>query len=293
MCRVLLEFGADPEAVDRDGNTPLIQVINSPTKEGTRSRQKCLLANATSKPQVRQLLEGGLYDQAAEVSRLLVVNYGSNVNAFNHQDRSLLSYSVTHFDKSIELTRFLINAGAAVSRANLSPNASTLDIIEKERISSAFVWFVRSLMARDGVNDLEGAHETLCILGATMSENPQAMKQHVQRTMMQLGKSRTVNGPLFRHVHAHMVTYWTRPHDLRLQAVKTVRKSMGPKRLANGLSVSRLGLPKKLQDYVDFKHFPESVSNIIKPASFSSQSTENFDYAIRKAINTYQVKSTE
>jgi len=216
------------------------------------------------------------------------VNYGSNVNAFNHQDRSLLSYSVTHFDKSIELTRFLINAGATVSQENLSPNASALDIIEKERISSAYVWFIRSLMARDGINDLEGGHATLRILSLAMSDNPQKMKQHVQRTMMQLGKSRTVNGPLFKQIHAHMITYWVRPHDLRLQAIKTVRKSMGPKRLANVVSVSRLGLPKKLQEFVNFKQFPDTVSNI-KPPSFSSQST---DYAMKKAINTYQVKST-
>jgi len=242
---------------------------------------------------VRQLLDEGLYDQAVEVSRVLVVHYGSNVNAFNHRDRSLLSYSVAHFDKSVELTRFLINAGAAVSRTTLPPDASPVDVVEQERTSSAFAWFVRSLVARDGVSDLEGAHETLRLLGAAMSENPRTMRLHVQRTLMQLGKSRTVNGPLFRRLHAHLVTYWTSPHDLRLQAVKTVRKSMGPKRLANGVSVSRLGLPKKLQDYVDFKHFPDSVSNI-KPSSFSSQqSTENFDYAIRKAINTYQVKSKE
>jgi len=178
------------------------------------------------------------------------------VNIFNHQNRSILSFSVIHLDKSFELTRFLINSGATLIQKIYPPNASTIDKIESERISSAFGWFVRSLMAHNVDRELSGAYDTLCLLTVTMSQKPQKMKQHVQRTMMQLGKSKIVNGPLFRILYSHMVTYWARPQELRLLAIKMVRKSMGPKRLANGASIKKLGLPGKLQNFVSFKNFP-------------------------------------
>jgi len=43
MCRVLLEFGADPEAVDRDGNTPLVQVnlVFHPSEESPYLYYNC------------------------------------------------------------------------------------------------------------------------------------------------------------------------------------------------------------------------------------------------------------
>ena len=76
-----------------------------------------------------------------------------------------------------------------------------------------------------------------------------------------------------------MIPYWARPQDLRYICLKSIRKSLGPKRLSSGGATSKLSLPKKLQHYVELREVPakleltssSSVAVTIPAASFSSQ----------------------
>ena len=259
MCKVLLDAGASSETRDHEGNTPLLQL--------------------------RSLLEAGLYQECEDIAKILINQHGSNVNAINSKDRTLLSYSVSQADKSISLTRFLLNCGAQVWPDVALTSPSTIDALAREKDLSSFTWFLRSLMRNEHVT-LDGAEETLYLLCTVMGEQPVKMKQHVHRTMMQLGKSRSLNGPLFRRIHSVMIPYWARPHDLRYICLRSIRKSLGPKRLSNEHATSRLSLPKKLQHYVELKDVPArsdlSSSFNTSPTSFSSQ-------ALAKATSrTYQ-----
>jgi hypothetical protein len=51
--------------------------------------------------------------QAEELARILL-DAGSRPDDSNAEGRTLLAYSVTHMDESIQLSRLLINAGASV-----------------------------------------------------------------------------------------------------------------------------------------------------------------------------------
>ena len=253
MCKVLLEFGADVEAKDNDGNTPLLQLGS--------------------------LLENGLFPESEAIAKILITDHGCDVNAINSRDRTILSYSVTYGDRSIALTRLLLNSGAKVwPDVTVASQCNTIDVLAREKDLSAFTWFLRSLMRRENVT-LEDADETLYLLCTIMGEQPSRMRQHVHRTMMQLGKSRSLNGPLFRKIHSIMIPYWARPQDLRYICLKSIRKSLGPKRLSSGGATSKLSLPKKLQHYVELREVPakleltssSSVAVTIPAASFSSQ----------------------
>ena len=254
VTKVLLTSGADPSATDADGNTPLLQL--------------------------RSLLDAELFSEAAEVAGILINESGCDVNAINACDRTILSYSVAHADSSIALTRLLLNSGAqvwpdvAAQTAASQQSSSTIDALAREKDLSAFTWFLRALMRREHVT-LDDAEETLYLLCIVMGEQPSRMRQHVHRTMMQLGRSRSLNGPLFRKIHSAMIPYWARPQELRYICLKSIRKSLGPKRLSSGGATSRLSLPKKLQHYVELRDVPSRIdldptSSITSPSSFST-----------------------
>ena len=251
IAKVLLVSGADPSATDADGNSPLLQL--------------------------RSLLDAELFSEAAEVAEILINEYGCDVNAINSCDRTILSYSVAHADSSVALTRLLLNSGAQVwpdVTPTSSQSGSTIDALAREKDLSAFTWFLRALMRREHVT-LDDAEETLYLLCIVMGEQPARMRQHVHRTMMQLGRSRSLNGPLFRKIHSAMIPYWARPQELRYICLKSIRKSLGPKRLSSGGATSRLSLPKKLQHYVELRDVPSRIdldpsSSITSPSSFSN-----------------------
>jgi hypothetical protein len=267
MCKVLLESGANVDARDHDGNTPLLQI--------------------------RYLLEAELFQESEAVANILINEHGSNVNAINSKDRTLLSFSVTHADRSIALTRLLLNCGAQVWPDVAKSSHSTIDALVREKDLSAFTWFLRSLMRRDQAT-LDGAEETLYLLCVIMGDQPTKMRQHVHRTMMQLGKSRSLNGPLFRRIHAEMIPYWARPQDLRYICLKSIRKSLGPKRLSNESSTSRLSLPKKLQHYVELREVPAGIDlsssssvAVTKPPSFSSRQPTEVQRSFQGSYQAY------
>lgn len=61
----------------------------------------------------RKLLEEKQFDKAVELVKILL-DEGADVNVINHENRTLLSYSISCMDDSIRLTTLLLNYGADV-----------------------------------------------------------------------------------------------------------------------------------------------------------------------------------
>ncbi|KAK7598225.1 hypothetical protein V9T40_006460 [Parthenolecanium corni] len=61
----------------------------------------------------RKLLEEKQFDKAVELVKILL-DEGADVNVINHENRTLLSYSISCMDDSIQLTTLLLNYGADV-----------------------------------------------------------------------------------------------------------------------------------------------------------------------------------
>lgn len=225
VTRKLLETGStDPQAEDSLGNTPLLQI--------------------------QHLLCRQLFTEAFEIASFMILessmSSGIKVNHVNVANRTLLTYSVVHGDACAPLTRLLLNFGAKVwpFKAVDIGDTHIIDKLYQEREQSSFTWFLRSLMERGCL--LNDANETLYLLGTSMGEEPARMRRHVTRTMLQLGKGVLANGPLFLQLKGSLMPFWCKPQELRYQCLKSIRRSLGPKRLSLG-GVNRLPLPKKLQ----------------------------------------------
>lgn len=162
-----------------------------------------------------------------------VVNY---VDLLDAKGRSLLSYAVEA--NCLALTRLLINLGAKTFSDQLGHQ-------------SALAWFLRAQMRKMGDEPLD--EEIFYVLATQMMEEAGGhglkFKAILDRNMMALGSSPEAHGPLFRRIRGLASPYWLQPPQLRLLAVKSIRRSMGPKRLSNK-EVTRLKVPRKLQRFV-------------------------------------------
>lgn len=151
----------------------------------------------------------------------------------DNKGRSLLTYAVEAGDRALALTRMLVNLGA-------DPEAS-------------FAWYLRSQMSKSELED-DLDEDTLYVLSTAVMEKAgggQGLKAMVDRTMVALGTSKQVHGPLFRKIRGLLAHNWLRPPQLRSLAVKSLRRSLGPKRLSKGHAVmSRLKVPRKLQRFI-------------------------------------------
>ena len=78
---------------------------------------------------------------------------------------------------------------------------------------------------------------------------PARLKAVIDRSMVALGSSPEAHGPIFRRIRGLTAHYWLRPPQLRSIAVKSIRRSLGPKRLSKEV-MSRLKVPRKLQRFV-------------------------------------------
>ncbi|XP_069683736.1 uncharacterized protein [Periplaneta americana] len=195
----------------------------------------------------RRLLRDGAFEQAAELSRLLL-EAGSDPNAANAEGRSLLTYSVHYMDDSIELTRVLLNSGASVWPQGA--HNSSLETVENASTTeqcSAFTWFLRSIIRRRKLD--EQCERTLALLSQVMGEHPGRMHGHVMRTMFRHAKCYKVLGPVFYQLKISMMRYWTQPQDLLFICRKAIRTAVGPERLMAG-ETGRLGLPHQMQGYL-------------------------------------------
>jgi len=218
---LLLEAGATLDQRDSEGTTPLLSLA--------------------------RLLELRLYKVAAEVATLLL-SRGCDVNAVNSSGRSLLSYTVTHLEAAVDVTRVLVNHGARVWPRGELCATSTVAEIRADREESAFTWFLRAVVSERGLADTDHTLDCLC---HEMGRQPARMKAHVLRVMVSEGRYPRVLGPVFLQLKLAMAPFWSEPQDLRYLAWNSVRRSLGPKRLEKGSS--QLGLPRSLTQYLTLR----------------------------------------
>jgi len=223
--RILIEAGIAVDTRDLNGDTPLLLIKNLITE-----------ATADDLP---------MTSEVCDLLKLLVVEHHASLDALDAKGRSLLTYAVEAGDRCLAITRLLINLGAKTFSDQLGHEAA----------SSAFAWFLRAQMRKPKGRDLD--EDSLYVLGTAIiaESHDLGFKAIVDRTMVALGTSREVHGPLFRRLRGLLAPYWLQPLQLRQLAVHSLRRSLGPKRLSKGhnaelMMSARLKVPLKLQRYI-------------------------------------------
>ena len=180
--------------------------------------------------------------EVCELVRVLLEK-SANENLIDLPDakgRSLLSYAVEAGDRCAPLTRLLINLGAKTFSEKLG------------HTSSCFAWFLRAQMRKMG-SEVTLDEDTFYVLSTAMLEEVGGQslkfKSIIDRSMVAMGSSPEAHGPLFRRIRGLAAAYWLQPPQLRLLASKSIRRSLGPKRLSKEV-LSRLKVPRKLQRFV-------------------------------------------
>lgn len=209
----------------------------------------------TALTSVRQLLDIQAYSEALHLTTILI-QAGTNLNHVNHEDKTILSYSVTHGDASSDLTRLLLNHGAKVWPSfNLTDSSNSkkqqCEIVEhltKEREQSAFTWFLKNVMEKYSLANMD---KTIFLLSSSMGEDPARMQNHIMRVMMHYGhKSTKAFGPMFQEIKQRMSAFWTQPQPLRYLCLKQIRKSIGPKNLSDDECMQTLNVPNTMLQYL-------------------------------------------
>ena len=175
-------------------------------------------------------------DEKLILLEMLLMN-GCDVNHVNLKGRSVLSLSL---DNPV-ITRYLLNSGARVWPT-------------EERNHSAFTWFLRNVIKKCS---LDGYEHVLDLISRAMKvevhddngNHQRIMRNHVTSTMMYLGRNYDVIGPIFKQVLARVSPYWNRPPSLKQICFVKIRRTLGPKKIAQG-AVGSLRLPKKIQNYL-------------------------------------------
>ena len=236
--RILIEAGIAVDTRDLNGDTPLLLIKNLITE----------LAASNSSSTTNTTADVDVCSSTSEICdllKLLVVEHHASLDALDAKGRSLLTYAVEAGDRCLAITRLLINLGAKTFS----------DQLGNEAASSAFAWFLRAQMRKPKGRDLD--EDSLYVLGTAIiaEAHDLGFKAIVDRTMVALGTSREVHGPLFRRLRGLLAPYWLQPLQLRQLAVHSLRRSLGPKRLSKGhnaelMMSARLKVPLKLQRYI-------------------------------------------
>lgn len=249
----LRQTGCDINVQDPQGSTALHLLINGCSKDNFQavlSSTQLLLDHSsldltlvdssgnTALTRLQVLLKRGMYHESYHLAKCILLNKKGNVmvNHLSQADRTLLSHSVFYGDICLDLTRLLLNHGAQVLPARYS--------IERNR--SAFTWFLQGVMGR---TSLQHHSQTLLLLCQCMAVQPEQMRDHVLTTMVHLGHSANVMGPLFIKLKEAMSPYWLQPQPLLQLCRNTIRTSLGPKNIAKGSQ--QLKLPQSMLQYLN------------------------------------------
>ncbi len=167
--------------------------------------------------------------------------------------RSLLTYAAEKGDCAAELTRLLLNSGSKIWPED-DRREDVAIRVEKEVEGSAFTWFLRALLARRGV-DHEGAlrhwgDETLYLLGhaAVSLPNcgPDALRDHLQRVVLRLGRSEKCEGPVFAEIRRRLAPLGAQPLSLKFLCLSKIRGAVGPGNLIR----NKLDIPNTMLNYL-------------------------------------------
>ena len=291
VLRQLLEAGADPNIPDKYGETALLLT--------------------------RHLFSRGMYSFAYAIIRTLICDYPGvagnvhhkkiNVNATNIESKcSLLSYAVQHGDKTADVTRLLLNSGASVWQDYDSPkttinsnkralkrsqNGLSYDIVSQRRSKnneddSVFKCYLRSLMS--GGTNIESSKQTLYMLCTAMESQQKSkitMRQHIDRTMLELGVAPKINGPLFKKLRAEINPFIAKPQSLRFICIKSIRKSIGKRQRQQMIRVTSSSPPPPPTKRFRTNSSSSPISSI-RPLQTSSYSLRNRRYSNPIAAST-------
>jgi len=185
---------------------------------------------------VRHILDAGLMERAQMVAETLLEN-GADPRHRNMCGWSLLAYSLSHQDVSIELTRTLLNHDAYVLPASTVAVAS----------SSPFRVFLSSVVRSQS---LANAGETLALLGEVMGRFPARMKAHVPACLLAEARYPNLHTlAVFREVQERLAPYWSSPSSLLHLSLHASRRRLGLKRLNSG----KLPVAPRLANYLSFR----------------------------------------
>ena len=185
---------------------------------------------------VRHILDAGLMERAQMVAETLL-DAGADPRHRNMCGWSLLAYSLSHQDVSIELTRTLLNHDAYVLPASTVAVAS----------SSPFRVFLSSVVRSQS---LANAGETLALLGEVMGRFPARMKAHVPACLLAEARYPNLHTlAVFREVQERLAPYWSSPSSLLHLSLHASRRRLGLKRLNSG----KLPVAPRLANYLSFR----------------------------------------
>ena len=185
---------------------------------------------------VRHILDAGLVERAQMVAETLL-EHGADPRHRNMCGWSLLAYSLSHQDVSIELTRTLLNHDAYVLPASSVAVTS----------SSPFRVFLSSVVRSQS---LANAGETLALLGEVMGRLPARMKAHVPACLLAEARYPNLHTlAVFREVQERLAPYWSSPSSLLHLSLHASRRRLGLKRLNSG----KLGVAPRLANYLSFR----------------------------------------
>lgn len=204
---LLAKYGADLNVADASGETPLLYV--------------------------RLILQERDFENAGTFAGALL-NHGADPNSKNCQQRTLLAYSMSYLDDSLNVTRLLINYGAVVW---------TMEWDDADH--SAFAWYLKAVINQSRYHNCSQTLELLC---RVMGTNPQRMYSHMLRTMFRQVRCFRILGPVFLEIKHTMMRYWTGPPKLKYLCWKTLRRSIHPSNVERG--APSLGLPSCLERYL-------------------------------------------
>jgi len=185
---------------------------------------------------VRHILDAGLVERAQMVAETLL-EHGADPRHRNMCGWSLLAYSLSHQDDSIELTRTLLNHDTYTVPATSVAVAS----------SSPFRVFLSSVVRSQS---LANAGETLALLGEVMGRFPARMKAHVPACLLAEARYPNLHTlAVFREVKERLAPYWSSPSSLLHLSLHASRRRLGLKRLNSG----KLPVAPRLANYLSFR----------------------------------------
>ena len=215
----------------------------------------------TALTMVRHLLEAGEEKRAQEVAGLLL-EHGAAPGHTNMCGWSLLAYSLSYQDASIELTRTLLNHGVSIL-----PASST-----SVPASSPFRVFLSSVVR---AQSLTGASETLSLLGQVMGRSPARMKAHVLASLVAEGRYHNLQTlTVFQEVKETLDPYWNRPSSLLHLSLHASRRRLGLKRLNCG----KLPVAPRLANYLSYRLTLRCPPRNGKSQDSDTQKTEPIQY---------------
>ena len=125
----------------------------------------------------------------------------------------------------------------------------------------------------------------LCTAMESQQNDKRTMRQHVDKTMLELGVAPKINGPLFKKLRAEITPFIAKPQSLRFICIKSIRKSIGKRQREQMIRVPSSSPPPPPTKRLRTNSSSSSVSSL-RPSQTSSYSLRNRRYSNPTAAAT-------